>query len=159
MSDVYELTLAMDLCDDLSEEEIAELRWHLGLGPQPERLSILSSFPVVVADESGEPQVEDQPEALLSQHGAAWRVGGVVSSELIRRKGRGGRRGWAMTSRQELHPDLFGPVGVLLTWLAGKADPMHADEDGAVHVGCLRFLEDLDPRPLVVRNGTVGWPE
>ncbi|MGW5868430.1 hypothetical protein ACWFRJ_40505 [Streptomyces sp. NPDC055239] len=29
MADIYELSIALDLGDDLSEEEIAELRWHL----------------------------------------------------------------------------------------------------------------------------------
>ncbi|MFF9512175.1 hypothetical protein ACF1BU_36845 [Streptomyces sp. NPDC014724] len=42
MSDVYELVVTVDLRDEITEQELAELRWHLGIGPQPERLSIVS---------------------------------------------------------------------------------------------------------------------
>ncbi|MDA2811815.1 hypothetical protein O4J56_14325 [Nocardiopsis sp. RSe5-2] len=36
MADVFELAITVDLRDEISEEEVAELRWHLGLGPEPE---------------------------------------------------------------------------------------------------------------------------
>lgn len=35
MADIYELSVALDLRADVSDEEIAELRWQLGLGPRP----------------------------------------------------------------------------------------------------------------------------
>lgn len=37
MSDVYELVVTVDLRDEITEQELAELRRHLGIGPQPER--------------------------------------------------------------------------------------------------------------------------
>lgn len=33
MSDIYELTVTVDLREELSEQQLAELRRHLGLGP------------------------------------------------------------------------------------------------------------------------------
>ncbi|MFI6006928.1 hypothetical protein ACIA98_42500 [Streptomyces sp. NPDC051366] len=61
MSDIYGLMIAVDLRDEISEQELAELSWHLGTGPQPERLSIVTEFPVVVEDDSGIPEIEDAP--------------------------------------------------------------------------------------------------
>lgn len=76
MSDVFELAVSVDLRDELSEQELAELHWHLGIGPQPERLSIVTEFPFVVVDEAGEPVVEDEPRPLLVE--AVARPGGWV---------------------------------------------------------------------------------
>ncbi|GGP79908.1 hypothetical protein GCM10010215_00820 [Streptomyces virginiae] len=78
MSDVHELVVAVDLRDEISEGELAELRWHLGLGGRPERLSVVTRFPVVVWDDEGEPVIEDDPRPLLA--------------------GRGPRRGWGACS-------------------------------------------------------------
>ncbi|TQK42299.1 hypothetical protein FBY35_3678 [Streptomyces sp. SLBN-118] len=44
MADIYELSIVLNLGEDLSNEEVAELRWHLGLGPKPEILHIVPSF-------------------------------------------------------------------------------------------------------------------
>ncbi|MBL1100671.1 hypothetical protein [Streptomyces coffeae] len=58
--------------------------------PMPDALETdVSEVAGPESSERCEPRVEDHPEALLSRHGAAWRVGGVVSAELIRRNGRG----------------------------------------------------------------------
>ncbi|MFD3809063.1 hypothetical protein ACFWSF_37380 [Streptomyces sp. NPDC058611] len=80
MSDIHELTAAVDLRDEISATEVAELRWHLGIGPRPERLSIITEFPVVVVDDSGVPVVEDDPRPLLAGNGAAARVGGPLGT-------------------------------------------------------------------------------
>jgi hypothetical protein len=79
--------MAMDLRDDLSDGEVAELRWHLGLGPQPDTLRIVPEFPIVVENELGEPTIEDDPHPVLGERGPAWKVGGDLSSELVRREG------------------------------------------------------------------------
>ncbi|MCX4630193.1 hypothetical protein [Streptomyces sp. NBC_01443] len=157
MSDIHELMIAVDLRDEISEPELAELSWHLGIGPQPERLSIVTEFPVVVVDDSGIPVIEDDPRPLLAGRGAAWRVGGVLCSALAPRADLA-RKGWSLTSRQEIHPDEFEKVGELLCWLATRAHDTHLLGDGAVGVGFLRFYEAEVPDVLKVDSGQVGWP-
>ncbi|MFI9261379.1 hypothetical protein ACIGT4_27275 [Streptomyces sioyaensis] len=78
MADIYEVSVAMDLRDDLSEAEITELQWHLGLGPEPEQLSIVPEFPIVMESDLGELVTEDAPAPLLGCHGGAWKVGGAA---------------------------------------------------------------------------------
>ncbi|MEU9039365.1 hypothetical protein AB0D45_31275 [Streptomyces sp. NPDC048352] len=119
MSDMYELMIALDLQDEISEKELAEVSWHLGLGPQPACLSIVTEFPRAVMDDSGIPVVEDDPHPLLAGRGAAWRVGGVLSSALAPHADLPGK-GWSLTSRQEIHPDEFEKIGELLCWLATR---------------------------------------
>ncbi|MGW6024217.1 hypothetical protein [Streptomyces sp. NPDC055099] len=153
MADIYELSVALDLCADVSDEEIAELRWHLGLGPRPVSLTIVRAFPVVVEDDEGQPVIEDDPVPLLGCHDAASKVGGALTSALLSREG-----GWALTARQEIHPDDLDRVGELLVWLAGRAADHHESPGGSVHVGWIRFHEEDSPTPLTVRGGGVVWP-
>ncbi|MFD9081773.1 hypothetical protein ACFYYM_33440 [Streptomyces erythrochromogenes] len=157
MSDVYELMIAIDLRDEISEPELAELNWHLGIGPQPEHLTIVTGFPVVVLDDEGLPVIEDDPRPLLAGQGAAWRVGGVLCSALASRADQP-RKGWSLMSRQEMHPDDFDQVGELLCWLAARAQETHLREDGAVGIGFLRFHEAEVPDVLHVQNGQIAWP-
>ncbi|MEU6016633.1 hypothetical protein ABZ826_21990 [Streptomyces sp. NPDC047515] len=114
MSDAYELVVTVDLRDEISEQELAELRWHLGIDQQPERLSIVTEFPCVVMDDSGDPVVVDEPHPLLAASGAASLVGGVLCSAPGSRADLP-RKGWSLTSRQEIHPDDFDIVGELLS--------------------------------------------
>ncbi|MFB7462760.1 hypothetical protein ACFCZ1_04520 [Streptomyces sp. NPDC056224] len=154
---MYELMLALDLHDELSDEELAELRWHLGLSPQPRFLRIVTEFPFAVEDDRGVPVIEDHPESLLGQHGEAFKIGGVLVSSLLRR-GETSPGAWGLTSRQEVHPDDFERTGKLLSWLAGKAAGGHRGHDGTVHLGWTRFHEEREPKPLVVQDGLVIWP-
>ncbi|MFD0287668.1 hypothetical protein [Streptomyces lutosisoli] len=157
MADIYELSIVLNLRADLSDDELAELRWHLGLGPQPGTLRIVPEFPIVVEDHSGQPVIEDHPVPLLGQHGDAWKVDGALTSVLLRpadlEKG-----AWALTARQEIHPDQFDSIAGLLSWLAGKADGRHCPEAGTVRLGWTRFYESDRFEPLVVRDGQVVWP-
>jgi hypothetical protein len=157
MADIFELNIVLNLRDDLSDEELAELRWHLGVGPQPEILRIVSEFPVVVVDDAGEPAVENHPEPLLGQHGDAWKVNGALTSVLLRLEDPT-NGAWALTVRQEIHPDQFESIAELLTWLSTKADDRHRREAGAFHLGWIRFHESDRFEPLVVRDGEVEWP-
>ncbi|MCX5071016.1 hypothetical protein OHA84_36400 [Streptomyces sp. NBC_00513] len=157
MSDILELMIAVDLRDEISETEFAELSWHLGTGPRPERLSIVTEFPVVVVDDSGIPAIEDDPYPLLAGQGAASRVGGVLCSTLVSRADLP-RKGCALTSRQEIHPDEFEKVGELLCWLATRAHETHLLANGAIRVGFLRFHEAQAPDVLQVKTGQVNWP-
>ncbi|MFD8394786.1 hypothetical protein ACFV2N_37760 [Streptomyces sp. NPDC059680] len=115
---MFELMLTLDLRDEFSEEELAG-RWHLGAGPKPETLRIVTEFPLVVEDEHGEPVIENHPEPLLASHGEAFKMEGALVSVLERRADTGGGA-WALTSRQEVHPDGFELVGELLGWLATR---------------------------------------
>ncbi|MCN9239964.1 hypothetical protein NGF19_04030 [Streptomyces sp. RY43-2] len=157
MADLYELTLALDLRDDLTDQELAELRWHLGAGPKPETLRIVTEFPVVVEDEDGEFVIEDDPEPLLACHDAGYKVEGALVSVLLRKQGTG-HDAWALTSRQEIHPDDFDRTGQLINWLATKADERHRDVDGSIGLGWIRHHEARQPEPLVVRDGGVVRP-
>ncbi|CAL9612969.1 hypothetical protein SUDANB120_05686 [Streptomyces sp. enrichment culture] len=148
MSDTYELVLAVDLRDDLTEAELTGLRRHLGLGPRPEPV------PAEPYEALG---AEDDPWPLLGGSGPARSSGGALVSVLVRREGPG-PGGWALTSRQELHPDEFEDVGILLAWLAARAADRHHRADGAVALGWTRFHESDRPEPLLVRNGTAVWP-
>jgi hypothetical protein len=174
MADVFDFFLALNLKDDLSEDEVAELRWHLGLGPQPERLSIVAEFPQVMCDDDGEPLLDDEgeikvgnvPYPLLAQQGPAWVTGGALVSQLVRREER--RPGWALTTRQELHPDDFelGYHDKLLDWLASHADYDYVDigGDGSLRtggsgnfVGYERWYEDDEiTKLLVIKDGKIA---
>ncbi|GGS12006.1 MULTISPECIES: hypothetical protein [Streptomyces] len=157
MADLFELTLALDLRDELSVGEVAELHWHLGSGPMPEKLRIVTDFPVVTEDEQGGFIIENRPEPLLGQQGAAYKVGGVLVSVLLRRQDTK-TDVWALTSRQEIHPDDFERTGELLGWLAARAGERHKGPDGSVVLGWIRFHEECRPHPLIVSDGTVVWP-
>ncbi|MEU4932552.1 hypothetical protein AB0G54_39680 [Streptomyces yokosukanensis] len=154
---MFELMLTLDLRDELSEEELAELRWHLGAGPKPETLRIVTEFPLVVEDEDGQPVIENYPEPLLADHSEAFKVEGALDSVLERRED-AACGAWALTSRQEIHPDGFDLVGELLGWLATKADARHRRFDGSVDLGWIRSYEECQPEPLLVRDGEVVWP-
>lgn len=157
MADIYELSLALNLREELSEEELAELRWHLGSGPEPERLRIVPAFPVVLVDDDGEPVVADEPVPLLGRRGEAWKVDGALVSVLLRPED--ARHGtWALTVRQEVHPDEFDRTGELLGWLATKAHDRHRAATGEVRLGWIRFCESHRFEPLVVRDGRTVWP-
>ncbi|EMF57543.1 MULTISPECIES: hypothetical protein [Streptomyces] len=157
MADVFELTVTIDLRHDIAERELAELRWHLGLDSEPDVLSIVTDFPVVVEDERGRPMIENHPGPLLGRHDQASKVDGSPASALVRRQ-HSEADAWSLTSRQEIHPDDFERVGQLLTWLATKADSRHRNPDGEVTLGWTRFYEDPRPEPLVVCDGAVMWP-
>ncbi|MFI6930402.1 hypothetical protein [Streptomyces sp. NPDC050287] len=157
MADTYEIYIVLNLREGLPDEELAELRWHLGLGPKPEILRIVSEFPVVAFDDAGEPLIENHPAPLLGQHGDAWKVNGALTSVLVRPEGPT-NGAWALTVRQEIHPDQFDSVAELLTWLSTKAEDRHCLKAETVHLGWIKFHESDEFEPLVVRDGEVGWP-
>ncbi|MDH6111495.1 hypothetical protein P3T36_004649 [Kitasatospora sp. MAP12-15] len=157
MSDWFECALAVRLSEGVTEGEVAELRWHLGLGPRPEALAIVSQYLCVEVDDFGAPVVvEDDPYPLLDQRGfGSAGVDGVLDSRLDWAEEPA--RGWTLTSRQQLHPDGFGQLGELCAWLALHVRGVHGD-DVAVGLGTIRFYEDVEPQPLLFRGGRVEWP-
>ena len=153
MADIYEVVLTTDLGPDVSEPELAELRWHLVLGGRPETYPIGTDnhaeiFPL------GDPADPDcqwetaGPEPLFAGRGAAHRVGGVLVSELV-----GGPAGWALTVRQEVHPDSFYPLRTLLEWLGRRTRTVTS------FAGYLRCHEDVTISPIVVRDGEIVLPD
>ncbi|WP_447034637.1 hypothetical protein [Streptomyces sp. DSM 118878] len=157
MADIFELSIVLNLRESLSDEEVTELRWHLGLGDKPDTLRLVTSFPVVVVDDCGEPVIEDHPVPLLGRQGEAWKVDGALVAVLLRPEE--ARQGsWVLTVRQEIHSDEFDSIGELLRWLATKADDRHHSSTGGVHLGWTRFYESHQYEPLVVRDGEVVWP-
>ncbi|MFI6516781.1 hypothetical protein ACIBF1_14565 [Spirillospora sp. NPDC050679] len=117
MADSYEIVLSAELPPSLSEEEAAELRWHTGAGPRPDVLTVVSDFTEVFVDDNGRPVLEDRPRPLLGPPRPAWRIGGVCHAALLARD----EGGWALSARQEVHPDDFDRFGELLRWLHDRA--------------------------------------
>ncbi|MER6127051.1 hypothetical protein ABT173_31570 [Streptomyces sp. NPDC001795] len=125
MSDLYELQLVLDLPDSLPDTDLALLQWHLG-------------------------ERDDDPEnpdayPLLASRGPASRIGGALVGVLVQ-----GARGWALTVRQEVHPDEFDRLRELVVWLGRRTSTFGA-------IGYLRFLENDVPDVLVAdtASGTV----
>ncbi|MGW0391609.1 hypothetical protein ACWDYJ_12055 [Streptomyces sp. NPDC003042] len=120
MADLYALDLALDLDESTAEPALALIRWHLS----------------------------DDPEALLSASGPAYRVGGTLTAELVRTPA-----GWSFTARQEIHTESLPELAYVLTTLAPHItapDP----------IGALRFYEELTPQPITLdADGTVRLPE
>ncbi|MGW4798360.1 hypothetical protein ACWEPC_38670 [Nonomuraea sp. NPDC004297] len=146
MADVYELLVSVDLYD-LTEAEAVELQWHLGLAPMPAARGVVPDHTEPVFTEDGRIDGETGPWPLLAGGGPARRIGGVLFSAMARDGAR-----WALTSRQELHPDEFEDVGGLLAWL-------HARALDSVGFRChLRFYEDCGFEEVDVVNGETVWP-
>lgn len=153
MADLYELVLALDLRDDLAPDQLAELRWHVGQGERPEKLVLgtdnyLETFPL------GDPADPDcewetaEPTPAFADRGPATRIGGALVAALVPR---GEPAGWALTLRQELHPDQFYQLRTMLEWVG-----RWAAHDG--FAGYLRFFETTEVTPLMVHSGQIGLP-
>ncbi|APS19894.1 hypothetical protein TK78_13660 [Streptomyces sp. Tue 6075] len=158
MSDIHELIVTVDLREGLSEQQLTELRWHLGLGPQPAHLTVVTDFPCVVVDDDGVPRIENEPRPLLAGSGPAWRTTGALCSALAARDGLPGG-GWALTSRTEIHPDEAEEVGALLGWIAEHAQDTLRRGDGTVRLGHYRASEDPEPSALESRDGRINLAE
>lgn len=153
VADMFEFVISIGLRDNLSAGEAAELRWHLGLGERPaDGLRIARSNHWVVEDESGS-MVDLEPEPLLGVHRPAWKIGGMLSASLERTS-----LGWQLDARQEVHPQTFEEMTELMVWLYRRVDFGMVRADGSVEIGRLRWYEDSEPVPLVVRDDHVFWP-
>lgn len=169
MGDIHELMIAVDLRGNLTDAELAELRWRVGLGSRPDHIAeetiVVNEILDMILDddeegEEGQAPVQDEHGDWLikrypdpawhdgSPHAAA-KIPGVAFSTLVREQDAYGDR-WALTCRWEIHPDGHGEVTELFDWLAGRCD-----SDGSFF-GYLRWYEDDEPdTPLHVRDGKV----
>ncbi|MFJ8542581.1 hypothetical protein ACIRFH_11295 [Streptomyces sp. NPDC093586] len=125
MADVYEVHLALDLPDSLPAPDLDLLRWHLG-------------------EEGGRADGDAYEHPLWAARGPAWRIGGVLIGELVARDG-----GWALTVRQETHPDEFDDLRRMVRWLGARTTTPGL-------MGHLRFHESHVPDLLTVEGGRVG---
>ncbi|GGX06818.1 hypothetical protein GCM10010297_30490 [Streptomyces malachitofuscus] len=123
MADIYELQLALDLPDSLPPEDLALLRWHLG------------------QDGGREDGGFEYP--LWEARGAALRIGGSLVGEL-----NSSGAGWALTVRQETHPDDFDDLRRIVVWLGARTTTVGT-------VGYLRFYEAHHPHVLIAESGAV----
>ncbi|MGV4891379.1 hypothetical protein ACSR0Z_33305 [Streptomyces viridosporus] len=123
MADIYELQLALDLPDSLPSQDLALLRWHLG--------------------EEGGRGDDGYAYPLWGDRGPALRIGGVLVGEL-----RSDGSGWALTVRQEAHPDEFDDLRRMVLWLGARTTTVGI-------IGYLRFHEAHLPDVLIARSGAV----
>lgn len=155
---MYEFMVSMDLRGELTDDEVAELRWHLGLGPRPERLTIITTFSEIVIGEDGRPVedergdwvYEDRPRPVwdLVQAGTS-KIGGAAVSAFDLHDDRYGRR-WGLTCRWAVHPEDCAEVGKLFGWLVGRCV---GDER---FFGYLRWYEeDWPDTRLGIADGTL----
>lgn len=153
--------VAMDLRGDLPEAEVAELRWHLGLGPRPghvtersivvnEVLDLLDDEREPVRDENGDWVVKEFPEPAWGDGApyAASKVPGAGFSILVRADDHDDAR-WALTCRWEVHPDGHAELADLIGRLVAR---LHRDRSFS---GYQRWYEDAEPQPLSLRDGKV----
>ncbi|GAA3736285.1 hypothetical protein GCM10022225_18740 [Plantactinospora mayteni] len=149
MADIREFLVSMNLSGDLSDTEIAELRWHLGLGPQPEEFTIITDFTNTDIDEDGNPVTINEPYPVWGREPyPARRIGGVVFSLLVHEETEWGGR-WALTCRWEIHPEQHEIVAKLFDWLA-----TYETDHG--FMGYLRWYEDDWPEwPVGIEGGAL----
>ncbi|GAB3747083.1 hypothetical protein [Microlunatus parietis] len=146
MADLYELILDVDLVPTLTGDELAELRWHVGETPQPDRLVLgtdrfLPAFPL---GDPTDPDCEwqtDDPQPLFAAEPDASEAALTSRSP----------DGWHLTARQDLHPDQFPALRAFLDWLGPRASTPGP-------IGHLRWHEDTDSEPLLVENRTIKLP-
>ncbi|MCP2340740.1 hypothetical protein [Actinomadura rupiterrae] len=163
MADIQELMIATDLRASLSEAEVAELRWQVGLGPRPEHIGeetlVVNEILDIVRDEGEEPVQDEDGDWVIKRFPepawhdgsprAAYKIPGVVSSSLVREGAADGGR-WALTCRWEIHPDGHAEIAELFDWLAGRCDSETA------FFGYLRWYEEGEPdTPLHLRAGKI----
>ena len=123
MADIYELQLTLDLPGSLLPEELDLLRWHLG--------------------QEGGRQDDGYEYPLWDARGSARRIGGVLVGEL-----HSDGSEWALTVRQEAHPDEFDDLRRIVLWLGTRTTTVGT-------IGYLRFYEDHLPDVLIAASGAV----
>jgi hypothetical protein len=128
MADLFAVDLALDLSPTTPASVIEQLRRHLDAGSAEE------------PDDDCEVWAPGFTP-LLAERGPAWRIGGVLTGELVRGEDR-----WSLTARQEIHAELRPELDELAEMLAH-----HARTPGVI--GQVRWYEDHFPELLVSQDG------
>lgn len=120
----YLMELSATLDAGVSENEIAELQWHLGLQPSP-------APPLQLADAVN-----------VFQRGPAYRRGTDpdLFADLVQNPGAGN---WVLTAWQEPDPDELESLELLFLWLAARTDTATRNIDGSVCLGRMRFCDEM----------------
>ncbi len=139
--------------------ELAEARWHLGIGPRPahisaqtivvdEVLDLLPEDTKPVQNEDGNWVITEFPEPAWSDGSpyAAWKIPGAAFSTLV--AGSDGGR-WALACRWEVHPDGHAVLAEFIDWLIAR------HHENRSFFGYQRWYEDTEPELLSVRDGKV----
>ncbi|MRH86710.1 hypothetical protein GFY24_04370 [Nocardia sp. SYP-A9097] len=132
----YFMQLSVTLTAALTADELDELRWHLRIGPRPQRsLQVDGSF------------------RFFYFTGSSRGEGcGVELSQID-----DGR--WALTAAQEPSPDDVDQAEPLFRWLAAKSDPSVVNPDGSVLLGRLRFYDESDwTNGLLIHRDQLHYP-
>ncbi|SUA44979.1 Uncharacterised protein [Nocardia africana] len=129
----YHMQLSVRLTAEMTETEIAELRWYLGLGSQPPRyVDLADSVDLVPRFRAHHP---DSPVLFVDL--TALDDGG-----------------WLLSAWQEPAPEDVDRLEPLFVWLASHADATEITPEGWVYLGHLRFYDEPEwtYRITVYRN-------
>ncbi|MGX1809371.1 hypothetical protein ACWIGI_26920 [Nocardia sp. NPDC055321] len=134
----YHVEFAFDLTDQMTDDEISELRWHLGLGSRP---------PSSVAIEQG--------LALPFTHGGAYFESDEDLFAALARRRDGD--GWRLTARQEADDEELWSLCSFLDWLRSWIEPSVRNADGSIPVGRLRFYDEQEWTALGLDRDGLRW--
>ena len=162
--------VAMDLRGDLSDAELAELRWQLGIGPRPahiveqtivvnEVLDLLSDNQKPVQDENGDWVIKELPEPAWPDGSpyAATKIGGVDFSMLVHKQDSDDER-WALTAgpsggfraQTDSDPDLVVDVEALAAAYLGGTSLATLQAAGRV--------TEVSPGAVTLAATAFRWP-
>jgi len=150
---MFEFVVSVVLRDELSIDDVAELRWHLGLGELPECGPRIGGGVCRVAEDEDGELVTLDPEPLLGAHGPAWKIGGMLGASLER-----STTGWRLDARQEMHAEMLEESTELMRWLYRRVEADFVRADGSVEIARMRWYEDTESTALVVRDDQLYWP-
>ncbi len=144
MSDYYDLFLSVELQPGLPDEEMHEIRWHLGLVDEPP-----ARFQAVP---DGDWYI-DEPVPLFSGLAQSHAFDGVDMAIMLPATDRtypDGRQRWLLTVRQCVHDDMLGWVLELTEWIAAKSTT-------AGWIGFLRHDQEPAPSLMHYLNGRLEF--
>lgn len=134
----YFMQLEIDLSAEVTDDEIAELRWHLRLGPRPKQSL----------------QLTDEVN-LFYQCSSRRGDDPALTVDLSPRQA----GGWRLTAWQEPEPAEVDQLVPLFRWLEQRADPTAVNDNGSVCLGRVRFYDEDDwTHSLLMVGGSLRYP-
>ncbi|WP_040812216.1 hypothetical protein [Nocardia concava] len=130
----YHVAIYVSLSDQIPDDRLAELRWHLGLAPRP----------------NGPTSLNRDGLPLPFRHEPAFRPDDEdLFADLTPRSG----GGWFLTARQEVDTDDLAPLASLFHWLAPWIHPIDIRPDGSIPVGDYNFYDSTSQYGLILQDG------